>query len=80
MARRSPSEPASRHVGNAPDWENIILSFKLTTKDFLESVVENLGESIIASDLDGRIVYCNKGSKKLFGQYAFCVREKSFQL
>ena len=49
------------------DWENIILSFKLTTKDFLESVVENLSESIIVNDLDGRIVYYNKGSEKIFG-------------
>ena len=59
MARRSPSEPASRHVGNALDCENIIPSFTLITKDFLESVVENCGESIIVNDLDGRIVYYN---------------------
>jgi PAS domain S-box-containing protein len=77
MVRRSPSEPASRHVGNALDWENIILSFTLTTKDFLESVVENLGESIIVNDLDGRIVYYNKGSEQLFGYRAEEILGKS---
>jgi PAS domain S-box-containing protein len=48
------------------DWENIILGFKRTTQDFLESVVENLSESLIVTDLDGKIVYYNKGSENLF--------------
>jgi two-component system NtrC family sensor kinase len=49
------------------DFENIILGLKRTTKDFLETVVENLSESIIVTDLDGKIVYYNKGSEKIFG-------------
>ena len=48
------------------DWENIILGFRLTTKDFLETVLGNLSESIIVTDLDGKIVYYNKGSEELF--------------
>lgn len=49
------------------DWENIILGLKRTTKAFLETVVDNLSESIIVTDLDGKIVYFNKGSEKVFG-------------
>ena len=49
------------------DWENIILGFKRTTKDFLETVVENLSESFVVTALDGKIVYYNKGSETLFG-------------
>lgn len=49
------------------DWENIILGLKRTTRDFLETVVDNLNESIIVTDLDGKIVYFNKGSEKIFG-------------
>lgn len=49
------------------DWENIILGLKRTTKDFLETVVDNLSESIIVTDLGGKIVYFNKGSEKIFG-------------
>jgi PAS domain S-box-containing protein len=54
-------------VTGSLDWENIILGLKRTTKDFLETVVENLSESIIVTDLDGKIVYYNKGSEKIFG-------------
>ncbi|MDR3567314.1 MAG: PAS domain S-box protein [Syntrophobacteraceae bacterium] len=49
------------------DWENIILGFRLTTKDFLETVLGSLSESIIVTDLDGKIVYYNEGSEGLFG-------------
>ncbi|HSO71618.1 MAG TPA: PAS domain-containing protein, partial [Thermodesulfobacteriota bacterium] len=49
------------------DWDNIILGLKRTTKDFLETVLENLSESIIVTDLEGKIVYFNKGSEKIFG-------------
>lgn len=49
------------------DWENIILGLKRTTRDFLETVVDNLSESIIVTDLGGKIVYYNKGSEKIFG-------------
>ncbi len=48
------------------DWEDIILGFRRTTKDFLETVVENLSESFVVTDLDGKIVYYNKGSEKLY--------------
>ena len=54
-------------VTGSLDWENIILGLKRTTKDFLETVVDNLSESIIVTDLDGKIVYFNKGSEKIFG-------------
>lgn len=61
---------ADRRRGRTLDWESIILSFRLTTRDFLENVVGNLGESIIVNDLEGKIVYYNKGSEKLFGYRA----------
>ena len=54
-------------VTGSLDWENIILGLKRTTRDFLETVVDNLSESIIVTDLDGKIVYFNKGSEKIFG-------------
>ena len=54
---------------NTLDWENIILGFKRTTREFLESILENTMESIIVTDLDGKIVFFNKGSEKLF-QYS----------
>src|SRR5512136_1321342 len=70
MARRSPSGPVTPHLGNAVDWEDIILGFKRTTKDFLENVVASLSESFIVNHLDGTIVYYNKGSETLFGYTA----------
>jgi PAS domain S-box-containing protein len=70
MARSTPRPAGRRLKGNALDWENVILGFKLTTRDFLASVVDNLGESIIVNDLEGKIVYYNKGSEKLFGYRA----------
>jgi PAS domain S-box-containing protein len=54
-------------VTGSLDWENIILGLKRTTIDFLETVVDNLNESIIVTDLEGKIVYFNKGSEKIFG-------------
>ncbi|MDD4194996.1 MAG: PAS domain S-box protein [Syntrophorhabdaceae bacterium] len=48
------------------NWEDIILGFKRTTRDFLETVVENLSESFIVTDLEGRIGSYNKGSEALF--------------
>jgi len=47
-------------------YEDIILGFKKTTLDFLENIVENISESIIVTDLDGKIIFFNKGSEKLF--------------
>ena len=41
---------------NTLDWENIILGFKRTTREFLESILENTMESIIVTDLDGKAV------------------------
>lgn len=60
-------QPEGIRVTGSLDWENIILGLKRTTKDFLETVLENLSESIIVTDLEGRIVYYNKGSEKIFG-------------
>lgn len=48
------------------DWESIILGFKRTTRSFLEDIVENMSESFIVTDLQGRLVFFNKGSEKLF--------------
>lgn len=48
------------------NWEDVILGFKRTTRDFLETVVENLSESFIVTDLDGRIISYNKGSRQLY--------------
>jgi two-component system, NtrC family, sensor kinase len=50
----------------ALDWEKIILGFKRTTRQFLEDIVENISESFIVTDLQGKIVFFNKGSEKLF--------------
>ena len=52
---------------NTPlDWEKIILGFKRTTRQFLEDIVENISESFIVTDLQGKLVFFNKGSEKLF--------------
>jgi PAS domain S-box-containing protein len=48
------------------DWENIILGFKRTTRQFLEDIVENIGESFIVTDLKGKMAFYNKGSEELF--------------
>jgi PAS domain S-box-containing protein len=48
------------------DWENIILGFKRTTRQFLEDIVENLIESFIVTDLKGKMAFFNKGSEELF--------------
>ena len=66
VALRMPPVAGSGRMTGTLDWENIILGFKLTTKDFLETVLGNLSESIIVTDLDGKIVYYNKGSEELF--------------
>ncbi len=47
-------------------WEQIILGFKRTTRQFLDDIVENLSESFIVTDLKGKIVFFNRGSEKLF--------------
>ena len=48
------------------DWEKIILGFKRTTRQFLEDIVENISESLIVTDLKGKIIFFNKGSEDLF--------------
>lgn len=47
-------------------WEQIILGFKRTTRQFLDDIVENLSESFIVTDLRGKIVFFNRGSETLF--------------
>jgi len=48
------------------DWENIILGFKRTTRQFLQDIVEDIMESFVVTDLQGKIVFFNKGSERLF--------------
>lgn len=48
------------------DWEKIILGFKRTTRQFLEDIVENISESLVVTDLKGKIIFFNKGSEDLF--------------
>jgi PAS domain S-box-containing protein len=50
----------------ALDWEKVILGFKRTTRQFLEDIAENISESFIVTDLQGKIVFFNKGSEGLF--------------
>jgi len=39
---------------NIKSYEDIILGFKKTTLDFLENTFENISESIIVTDLEGK--------------------------
>jgi PAS domain S-box-containing protein len=48
------------------DWEKIILGSRRTTRQFLEDIVENINESLIVTDLRGKMVFFNKGSEELF--------------
>ena len=47
-------------------WDHLILGLKKTTKDFLENVLQNIIDSIVVTDLNGRIIFFNKFSEKLF--------------
>ncbi len=47
-------------------WENIILGLRMTTSDFLKNIVENINESIVVTEPNGKIIFFNKGSENLF--------------
>jgi len=47
-------------------WDHLILDLKKTTKDFLENVLQNIIDSIVVTDLNGRLIFFNKFSEKLF--------------
>jgi PAS domain S-box-containing protein len=47
-------------------WEDIILGFKRTTRQFLQDILEHITESFVVTDLQGKIVFFNKGSERLF--------------
>lgn len=51
-------------------WDHIILGLKRTTKEFVENVLENIIESIVVTDLSGRLVLFNKYSQEMFGYTA----------
>lgn len=51
-------------------WDHLILDLKKTTKDFLENVLQNIINSIIVTDLNGRLIFFNKFSEELFGYRA----------
>lgn len=43
------------------------LSAKRRFSEFLNEIIENLADSYVVTDLEGKIVYYNSGSKQLFG-------------
>lgn len=47
-------------------WDHLILGLKKTTKDFLENVLQNIIDSIVVTDLNGKIIFFNKFSERLF--------------
>jgi PAS domain S-box-containing protein len=38
-----------------------------TTKEFLENLIDNSADAIVASDMNGRIMLYNKGAERIFG-------------
>ncbi len=51
-------------------WDRIILGLRKTTKAFIENVLQNIIESIVVTDLDGRVVFFNSFSEQMFGYRA----------
>ena len=47
-------------------WDHLILGLKKTTRDFLENVLQNIIDSIVVTDLNGRIIFFNRFSEELF--------------
>lgn len=51
-------------------WDEFILGLKRTTKAFIENVLQNIIESIVVTDLSGRLIFFNKYSEEMFGYSA----------
>lgn len=60
----------SGETGAAINWDHFILERKSTTRQFIENVLENIIESIVVTDLAGRLIYFNKYSEEMFGYSA----------
>jgi len=52
------------------EWDKFILDLKKTTKEFIENVLETIIESIVVTNIDGRLVFFNRFSEELFGYRA----------
>ncbi|MHB8765805.1 MAG: two-component system sensor histidine kinase NtrB [Deferrisomatales bacterium] len=64
----TPASPPSPPTPAEPlAWDRIILGLRQTTKAFIENVLQNIIESIVVTDLDGRLVFFNQFSQELFG-------------
>jgi len=48
------------------NWDRFILGLKKTTKEFIENVLENIIESIVITNIDGRLIFFNKFSEEMF--------------
>lgn len=59
-----------RNGSSTLNWDGLILDMKKTTKEFVENVLENIIQSIVITNLDGRLVFFNKFSEKMFGYTA----------
>ena len=66
-AARDPRRTGSAETGPEIAWDRLILGLRKTTKEFIENVLENIIESIVITTLDGRLVFFNKFSEKMFG-------------
>lgn len=51
-------------------WDEFILGLKSTTKEFIENVLQNIIESIVVTDLSGKLVFFNNYSEEMFGYSA----------
>jgi PAS domain S-box-containing protein len=60
------SEPGSGSL----NWDRFILGLKKTTKEFIDNVLENIIESIVVTNVEGRIISFNKFSEEIFGYRA----------
>ncbi|MFH1114854.1 MAG: PAS domain S-box protein [Pseudomonadota bacterium] len=63
IGRSADSESGSGSL----NWERFILGLKRTTKEFIDNVLENIIESIVVTNLEGRLISFNKFSEELFG-------------
>lgn len=50
----------------------------IETKNFLESIVENAGDAISVIDLEGKVIYWNKGAERIYGYKKEEVLGKNF--
>ena len=61
---------AKREKGVFLDYSKDLLGQKKSTTEFIENVLANIIESIVVTDLEGRLIFFNKFSEELFGYRA----------